>query len=97
MRRHNRFAGAGIVSQQKSYTGDLQKVVINGFELMRQRIDARDGKTELRIKLVGDAERISLEPEAEKLAVAVVALGRILNRERARSLAVSVTLRNLSD
>ena len=42
------------------------------FELVRQRVDARDREPEIRIELVGDSERIGLEAEAQKPPVAFV-------------------------
>ena len=45
---------------------------VDRFELVRQRVHARDGKPETGIELVGDAERIGLEAEMQKPPVAVV-------------------------
>jgi hypothetical protein len=35
-------------------------MVIDGFELMRERVYAGDGKPKVRIKFVGDAQGVSL-------------------------------------
>ena len=63
---HDRLAGAGVVGQQEADAGELQQVVVDGLELVRQRIDARDREAEVGIELVGDAERVGLEAEAEE-------------------------------
>ena len=73
---HDRLAGAGIIGEQEADAGELEQVVVNRLELMRQRIDARDRKAEVRIELVGDAERVGLEAEPEQFAVAGVGTGR---------------------
>jgi hypothetical protein len=40
--RHDGLARAGVVGQQKAYACQLEQVVVDRFELMRQRIDARN-------------------------------------------------------
>ena len=74
---HDRLAGAGVVGQQEADAGELEQVVVDGFELVRQRIDAGDRQAEVGIELVGDAEGVGLEAEAEQSAVAVE---RVLRR-----------------
>ena len=69
--RHDGLAGAGIVGQQEADARELEQVVVDRFELMRQRIDARDREAEVGIELVGDAERVGLEAEPQQAAVAV--------------------------
>ncbi len=44
---------------------------VDSFELVRQRIDARDGESEVGIELVGDAEGVGLKSQAEQEAAAV--------------------------
>jgi len=41
---HNGLAGAGVIGQQKAHPPQLQHVVVNRFELVRQRVSARDGQ-----------------------------------------------------
>ena len=62
---HDRLAGPGIVGQEEADAGELEKVVVDRFELVGQRIDAGDRQAEIGIELVGDAERISLDAEAK--------------------------------
>ena len=69
--RHDGLAGAGVVGQEEADAGELEQVVVDRFELVRQRIDARDRQTEVGIELVGDAERVRLEAEAQQNAVTV--------------------------
>ena len=80
---HDRLAGAGVVGQQEAHAGELEQVVVDRFELVRQRIDARDRQAEVRIELVGDAERVCLEAEAKQAAVAVerISASRIVRRQ----------------
>ena len=75
--RHDGLARAGVVGQQKAYARELEQVVVDGFELMRQRIDARDREPEVRIELVGNAERIGLKPKPQQAAVAVERVLRV--------------------
>ena len=79
--RHDRLAGAGVVGQQEADARELEQVVVDRFELVRQRIDARDRETEVRIELVGDAERVGLKPKAEQAAVAVEGVLRVEDGE----------------
>ena len=79
--RHDRLAGTGVVGQQEPHARELEQVVVDRLELMRQRIDARDREAEIRIELVGDAEGVCLKAEAEQSAVAVERMLRIEHRE----------------
>ena len=78
---HDRLAGAGVVGEQEPDARELEQVVVDGLELVRQRIDTRDRETEVRVELVGDAEGVSLKAEAEQSAVAVEGVLRIEHRE----------------
>ena len=62
---HDGLAGTRVVGEQEPDTGELQKVVVDGFELVRQRIDTGNRKAKVRIKLVGDSQRIGLEAQAQ--------------------------------
>lgn len=55
---HDGLSGAGIVGEEEAHPGQLQKVVVDGLELVGQGIHAGDRKAEVRVELVGDAERI---------------------------------------
>ena len=67
--RHDRLAGAGIVGEQEAHAGELQQVVVDRLELVRQRIDARDREPEVGVELVGDAEGVGLKTQAQQAAV----------------------------
>jgi len=62
---HDRLPGPGVVGEEEPHAGDFEQVLVDRFELVRQRIDAGDRKAEIRVELVGDAERVRLNPEAE--------------------------------
>src|SRR5690606_19616455 len=79
--RHDRLSGAGVVRQQETHACELQQVVVDGLELMRQRIHPRDRQPEVRIELVGDTERISLQSEAEKVPIAVERTAQVQQRQ----------------
>ena len=66
--RHDRLAGAGVVGQQEADARQLQEVVVDGLELVRQRIDAGDREREVRVVLVGEpqARGLDAEPEAQR-------------------------------
>ena len=73
---HDRLAGAGVVGEQEPDARQLEEVVVDRFELVRQRIDAGDGEREVRVVLVGQAEPLGLDAEAEQRRVAVERLAR---------------------
>ena len=66
------LAGPGIVGKQEAHGGELEEVLVDCFELVWQRVHARDGKPKIGVELVGDAERIGLETDAQKPPVAVI-------------------------
>ncbi len=80
--RANREEVTALVGQKKAHPRELQKVVVNRFELVRQRVDPRDREAEVRIEFVGDAEGVGLEPEEKKSAIPPVGARRILDPER---------------
>ena len=55
--------------------GRREKVVVNGFELVRQRVNARDGQGEIGVVLEGQREAHGLDAQAEHFGVAVKGLG----------------------
>ena len=67
---HDGFAGAGVIGEQETDAGELEQVVVNRLKLMRQRIDARDGKSEIGIEFVGDPKRVGLKPQPKQIAIA---------------------------
>ena len=56
----------GSSASRKRMRGSLQEVVVDRLELVRQRIDAGDGEREVRVVLVGEAEPVGLDAEAEE-------------------------------
>ena len=94
---HDRLAGPGVVGQEEADAGELQQVVVDRFELMRQRIDAGDGQAEIGIELVGDAEGVSLDAEAKQSTVAVERISASSMVSRRASSALTVTLRKRSE
>jgi len=74
---HDCLPRSGIIGQEKANTCNLQEVIINGFKLVRQRIDAGDREAEVWIEFIGDTECISLKAKTEKTAVAIVGKARI--------------------
>ena len=61
---HDGLARARVVGEQEAHAGEFEEVLVDGFELVGQRVHARDGKPEIGIEFVGDAERMRLEAEA---------------------------------
>ena len=53
--RHDRLAGARVVGEQEPHARQLEKVVVDGLRLVRQRIDPGDRQAEVGVELVGDA------------------------------------------
>ena len=79
---HDRLACPGIVGQQEADAGQLQKIVVDGLELVRQRIDAGDREAEVGVKFPGNAERIGLKAQTKKASVALVGKTGIENGKR---------------
>ena len=79
--RHDGLARAGVVGQQEPHARELEQVVVDRLELVRQRIHAGDRQPEVGIELVGDAERVGLQAEPQQAAVAVEGVLRVEDRE----------------
>ena len=79
---HDGFARARIVGQQEADARQLEEVVIDGFKLMRQRIDPRDGQAEVGVVLVSQAQprRLDAQSEAGGVPVERLSLWRHLQR-----------------
>ena len=75
--RHDGLAGAGVVGEEEAHGGQLEEVFVDRFELVGKRVHAGDGEAEEGIELVGDAEGVRLEPEAEQPCIAVVGEGPV--------------------
>ena len=76
---HDRLACPSIVSQQESHARQLQQVVVNRLQLVRQRVDARDRQPEIRIEFPRESERVGLKSQSEQLSVAVVSETTVKN------------------
>ena len=63
-----------IVGKQKSHARHFDEVVVNGFELVRKRINARDGKREIRIVFVSERQPHRLDAQAKAQRIAIVGL-----------------------
>src|SRR5262249_8044679 len=75
---HDGLASAGVVGEQEADPGQFEEVVVDGLQLVGQRIDPGDGQAEVGVELVSDAEGVRLETETKEAAVAVVAAGGVL-------------------
>ena len=96
--RHDRLAGAGVVREQEPHPRELEQVVVNSLKLVRQRIHAGYRESEVRVELVGDAEGVGLDAQAEAGARRRRRSARASTTVRpSRSLVVSVTLRKRSE
>src|SRR5438128_11519072 len=56
----------GSSARRKRMRGQAQEVIVDRFELVRQRIDARDGEGEERIVFVGQPEAVGRAAETEQ-------------------------------
>ena len=72
---HDGLASTGVVRQQEADAGQPHEVVVDGFELVGQRIDACDGEAEVGVVLVGKAQTHRLDTEAETLGIAIEGAG----------------------
>ena len=60
--RHDHLPGAGVVGAQEPHARQLQQVIVDRLQLVRQRIDAGDQQPEVGIELPGDPERVASNP-----------------------------------
>ena len=70
---HDRLAGAGVVGEQEAQRLARQHRLVDGRDLVRQRLDERGVDGEHRVEEVGEADAVRLGDEAEERAVAVEA------------------------
>lgn len=71
---HDGLPGPRVVGEEKADAGQAEEIVVDGLELVRQRIDTRDGKGEERIVFVGQAEAVGFDAEPEQTCIAVEGL-----------------------
>ena len=69
--RHDRLARAGVVGQEEADAGELEEVVVDGLELMRQGIDPGDRERKVGVVLVGEREPLGFDAEPEQGRVAI--------------------------
>ncbi len=72
---HDRLAGARVVGEQEAQRLARQHRLVDGGDLVRQRLDERGVDGEHGIEQVGQADAVRLGDEAEERAVAVEAPG----------------------
>ena len=73
---HDRLARAGVVGQQEAQRLARQHRLVDGRDLVRQRLDDRGVDGQHRVEEVGQADALRLGDQAEEGAVAVEAPGR---------------------
>src|SRR5262249_12106153 len=75
---HNGLPSTGVVGEKESDARQAHKVVVDGFELVRQRIYTRDGERKIWVMLVREPEtgRLDAKAEARRIAVEGLARGR---------------------
>ena len=70
---HDRLAGAGVVGEQEAQRLARQHRLVDGRDLVRQRLDERGVDGEHRIEQMREADALRLGDEPEQRAVAVEA------------------------
>lgn len=68
---HDRLAGAGIVGKKESQGLPGQHLLIDGRQLMRERLNIRAVYGEERIEEVGELDALRLRNQTQELAVAI--------------------------
>ena len=68
-------------ANQEAHARELEQVVVDRLELVRQRVHPGDREPEVGIELVGDAERVGLETKPQQAPVAIERVLRVENRE----------------
>lgn len=71
--RHDRLAGAGVIGEQEAQWLTRQHRLIDGRDLVRQRLDLRGVDRKERIEQMRKADALCFRHEPEKLTVAVEA------------------------
>ena len=87
---HDRLAGAGIVGEQEAQRLARQHRLVDGRDLVRQRVDDRGVDGQHGIEQVREADAVRLGDEAEQRAVAVEAPGPALLDDLEAGLVVAV-------
>ena len=88
--RHDGLAGAGIVGEQEAQRLARQHGLVDGRDLVRQRLDDRGVDRQHRVEQVREADALRLGDEAEQRAVAVEAPRPALLHELEARLVVAI-------
>ncbi len=64
---HDRLAGAGVVGQQEAQRLAGQHLLVDGHDLVRQRLDEAGVDGQERVEEVGEADAVGLADEAEEV------------------------------
>lgn len=88
--RHDRLAGARVVGQQEPQRLARQHRLVDGRDLVRQRIDERGVHRQHRVEEVRQANAVCLGDESEERTVTVEAPRAALLDDRESSLVVTV-------
>lgn len=80
--RHDRLPGTGVVGEEEPDAWQSHEIVVNGFELVRQWVDTRDGEGKVWVVLVSEPETCGFDAKAEarRIAVERLALGRRIEK-----------------
>ena len=81
---HDRLAGARVVREEEAQRLARQHRLVDGGDLVRQRLDDARGDREVRVEEVGEVDALRLGGQAEERAVAVEAPGPALSRRSSR-------------
>ena len=76
---HDRLPRPRVVGQQEPHARQLQQVVVDRLQLVRQRVDPRDRQPEPGVELPRDAERVRLQSQSAAGAVSVVLEAAVKN------------------
>ena len=87
---HDRLAGAGVVGEQEAQRLARQHRLVDGRDLVRQRLDDRGVDGQHRVEEVREADALRLGDEPEQRAVAVEAPGPALLDDLEPRLVVAV-------
>ncbi len=88
--RHDRLAGARVVGEQEAQRLAREHLLVDGRDLVGQRIDQRGVDSQERIEQVGEADPVGLGDEPEERAVAIEAPGLAGRGDFQRRLSIPV-------
>src|SRR5262249_33327347 len=68
---HDGFPCAGVAGEKKPDPRDLEEVVVDRLELVRERVHTRDREAEVWVEFVGDTQRVGLKAKPKQLSVSI--------------------------